>query len=179
MNARRWKFIAGGVGALALCGVGVCFGIGMLRPHRSESLSDFQLRAVRRAYDGAPPVIPHPPLGGACTNCHADTPREVPGIGTAPPNPHLKTPGLGEACRCRQCHVFAVTPELYVTNTFEGIQQKPRGGDRLYTHAPPVIPHHVFLREDCLACHAGLGARQEIRCTHPDRINCLQCHARP
>ena len=32
---------------------------------------------------------------------------------------------------------------------------------------------------DCLARHAGPSARQEIRCTHPDRTNCLQCHALP
>src|SRR5438309_206520 len=53
--------------------------------------SESQRRSARRAYDRAPPVIPHPRLGGACIHCHGDTGRELPGIGWAPPNPHLKT----------------------------------------------------------------------------------------
>jgi cytochrome c-type protein NapB len=179
MTARKRKFVAGGAVALAVCGIGVLLATVVLRPHRSQSLSEFQVRAARRAYDGAPPVIPHPPLGSACTNCHTETPREFPGVGIAPPNPHLKTAGLSEASRCRQCHVFAVTGELFATNSFEGLEQKPRRGNRLYPHAPPVMPHHVFMREDCLSCHSGPGVRQEIRCTHPDRINCVQCHVLP
>jgi hypothetical protein len=68
-----------------------------------------KVRAARRAYDGAPPVIPHPPLSGTCTTCHGSAAVEVPGVGLAPPNPHLKTPGLSEKSRCRQCHVFTAT----------------------------------------------------------------------
>ena len=30
-----------------------------------------EVRAERRLYDGAPPVIPHRPLGADCTACHA------------------------------------------------------------------------------------------------------------
>jgi cytochrome c-type protein NapB len=138
-----------------------------------------QVRARRRAYDGAPPVIPHKRLGGACATCHATAPREVPGVGLAPPNPHLHTPGMSAASRCEQCHVFATPGIPFADNSFRGLAQDLRRGERLYPRAPPVLPHPVFMREDCAACHDGPAARPEVRCTHPDRINCLQCHARP
>jgi cytochrome c-type protein NapB len=138
----------------------------------------FQVRAARRAYDGAPPVIPHAPLGGACTDCHTATGRELPGLGIAPANPHLRTPGLSAASRCQQCHVFRTSDDLFTASAFEGLPQKPRHGPRLYADAPPVIPHHVFMREDCNACHSGQDARPQIRCSHPERARCLQCHAR-
>jgi cytochrome c-type protein NapB len=138
--------------------------------------SQFLVRAGRRAYDGAPPVIPHQPLGGACTTCHTGTARAVPGIGTAPPNPHLQTAGLSESSNCRQCHVFQRTMETLVASDFQPLPQHLRKGDRLDAYAPPVIPHGVFMREDCAACHGGVAARPEIRCTHPERLNCVQCH---
>lgn len=146
-------------------------------PTNNIAAKTLEIRAARRAYDGAPPVIPHPPLGAACQTCHTNEAREVPGVGLALPNPHLKTVGLGDYARCQQCHVFqTVTTEL-VANRFTPLAQSYRAGDRLYPGAPPVIPHHVFMREDCNACHTGPAARPEIRCTHPERLNCLQCHA--
>lgn len=134
-------------------------------------------RAARRAFDGAPPVIPHDRLG-ACLACHGEERIEVPGLGLAPKNPHGETPGMGDA-RCEQCHVFQRTDEVFVASEFEGRPQDLRAGPRAYEGAPAALPHPVFLREDCLACHAGPAAREELRCTHPERTRCLQCHARP
>ena len=146
-------------------------------PPNAVVAKSLELRALRRAYDGAPPVIPHPPLGAACQTCHAQEAREVPGVGLALPNPHLKTVGLGDHVRCQQCHVFqTVTTEL-VANRFTPLAQTFRAGERLYPGAPPVIPHHVFMREDCATCHSGPATRPEIRCSHPERLNCVQCHA--
>ena len=48
--------------------------------------------------------------------------------------------------------------------------------ERLAAGSPPVMPHPVFMRESCAACHAGPSARAEIRCTHETRTNCRQCH---
>ena len=42
--------------------------------------------------------------------------------------------------------------------------------------SPPVIPHKLFMRENCLSCHAGPSAPKEIRMSHPERVNCRQCH---
>jgi cytochrome c-type protein NapB len=147
-------------------------------PPRPTPVTPASVRAERRAYEGAPPVIPHGPLGPSCTVCHADTARDVPGVGLAPPNPHRKTPGLSDAARCQQCHVFQATREVLVANQFRPRLQDLRRGERLYAGAPPVVPHGLFLREDCVACHAGPAGRPEIRCSHPERVNCLQCHAR-
>lgn len=133
-------------------------------------------RAERRAYDGAPPVIPHPSFGAACTSCHTSQGIEVKGVGFAPPSPHEKTPGMGGSPRCQQCHVFQAGESLFAENTFEGLPQDLRSGERLYAGAPPIIPHALFMREHCLACHTGPAAREEVRCSHPDRLRCQQCH---
>ena len=133
-------------------------------------------RAERRMYDGAPPVIPHRPFSGQCVVCHTTDGIEVEGVGFAPPMPHEDTGGLSATSRCTQCHVFQRTDELFVASTFEGVPQDLRRGDRLHAFAPPVIPHRVFMRENCAACHTGPAAREEIRTTHPDRARCTQCH---
>jgi len=101
---------------------------------------------------------------------------ELPGRGYAPANPHLGTPKSNYTTRCRQCHVFAATTKVFVDNQFAGIAQDLRHGDRMYSGAPPVIPHRIVMRENCSACHSGPAARPEIRCTHPERTNCRQCH---
>jgi hypothetical protein len=33
------------------------------------------------------------------------------------------------------------------------------------------------MRENCRACHAGPGAVDVLRTTHPQRVSCRQCHA--
>ena len=48
--------------------------------------------------------------------------------------------------------------------------------DPLNPLAPPVMPHSAFMRENCLACHSGPAAREEIRTPHPERPRCGQCH---
>ena len=133
-------------------------------------------RAQRRAFDGAPPVIPHARLGATCTECHTETGKQVPERGYAPANPHLHTAGLSATAICNQCHVFKNSTEVFSDNDFVGLAQTFAGGDRLYPTAPPVIPHRVFMRENCNACHDGVSAREEIRCDHAQRTNCHQCH---
>lgn len=133
-------------------------------------------RAERRLYDGAPPVIPHPPLQINCVACHTDTGKETPPIGFAPANPHRQTAGIGATAHCQQCHVFRRDESLFTPSEFRGLTQTVSKAERLYAGAPPVIPHPVFMRENCLSCHSGPSARQEIRCSHPLRKNCRQCH---
>jgi cytochrome c-type protein NapB len=134
------------------------------------------IRAERRAYDGAPPVIPHNDFGMTCTQCHNLGGIEVPDVGFAPPYPHDGTLGLSGLARCRQCHVFAATDGTFVANSFVGLPQDLRRGRRLNPIAPPTIPHRIFMRENCLACHGGAAAREEIRTSHPERVRCRQCH---
>lgn len=135
------------------------------------------VRAQRRAYDGAPPTIPHAVMGVACTACHNERGMAVAGVGFAPPTPHEFTPGLSLTSRCEQCHVYKHTGELFAASEFVPLAQDLRRGKRLYPGAPPVMPHAISMRDNCSACHTGPAAREEIRCSHPERSRCGQCHA--
>lgn len=137
------------------------------------------VRAERRAFDGAPPVIPHEPLKADCITCHTLTGKEVPQLGFAPANPHSHTSMAGQTQNCRQCHVFRNTDEEFAESLFVGIPQTITRGSRAYPGAPPMIPHSELMRENCLACHSGPSARKEILCTHTTRTNCKQCHLFP
>ncbi len=160
--------------ANALLLVAICIAAGCDASATTTELTSSTVRAARRAYDGSPPVIPHAPLGAACIECHTAEGKESPGLGFAPANPH--THKVGATRNCRQCHVFSEAAESFVESEFVGLRQGLRRGDRLFNGAPPVIPHAVFMRENCAACHSGATARPEIRCTHPERVNCGQCH---
>jgi cytochrome c-type protein NapB len=135
-------------------------------------------RRKRRAFDGAPPVIPHAiSQGGApeCLACHANGFRL--GSAVAAPIPHARLDS------CTQCHVvadapFARTPPsnaAIAVNTF-AIAHEVTAGVRAYTGAPPVIPHSTWMRESCLACH-GPGGAAGLLTRHPQRQSCTQCHA--
>lgn len=144
------------------------------RPEATKTAAS--ARSTRRAFDGAPPVIPHSRIGASCTECHSERGMAIDELGFAPPSPHGETHGLSDASRCTQCHVYRTTDTLFVASTFEGLAQDLRRGERQHPEAPPVVPHPVFMRENCTACHAGPAAREEIRTTHPERQNCRQCH---
>jgi len=134
------------------------------------------VRAERRLYDGAPPVIPHENFGMACAECHDARGVDVPGVGFAPPQPHSNTAGMSASSRCVQCHVFKQSDTVFAASEFVGLRQDLRHGARLNPIAPPTIPHKTFMRENCLACHSGAAAREEIRTSHPERVRCRQCH---
>ncbi len=138
-------------------------------------------RASRRAYNGAPPTVPHPidQRGSqSCLACHGQPTR----IGD------VDVPRMSHALysQCIQCHApkngpgsaLASPPaeaaHPVLANSFSGLQ--PTGGTRAYLGAPPVMPHTTAMRQNCLACH-GPGGSSVIKTTHPQRQNCLQCHA--
>jgi len=133
-------------------------------------------RANGRAYDGAPPTIPHDATIGACVTCHDGDGTVIDGVGIAPASPHGTDAALGNMQRCRQCHVPMQAQTLLVASLFTGLPQGPWKGQRATPNAPPTIPHTLQLREHCAACHTGSTARAEIRTTHPERTRCRQCH---
>ena len=133
-------------------------------------------RATTRAYDGAPPTIPHDAAVGSCVTCHDQDGSQIDGVGVAPASPHGEGAAAGAMQRCRQCHVPVETVALFVASRFTGLPQGPWKGGRATPGAPPTIPHPLQLRENCLACHAGPAARAEIRTSHPERVRCRQCH---
>lgn len=130
----------------------------------------------RRAYPGAPPIIPHPladptTFGGrACLECHGDGGWVQKFSAFAPVTPHP------ELINCVQCHVPRTVTSLMRGSTFVRAVEPPIH-QAAFKGSPPAIPHDLQMRDNCLACHAGPAAVREIRVTHPERSNCRQCHA--
>jgi len=130
-----------------------------------------------RAYYGAPPVIPHPiasmnTIGAqSCLKCHEKGGYVSKFKAFAPVTPH---PNL---VSCVQCHVPVNDDKLFAESNFTGMG-KPELNQRAMMGSPPVIPHKIHMRETCLSCHSGPSAPSAIKTTHPERINCLQCHAK-
>lgn len=130
-----------------------------------------------RAFPGAPPYIPHPikndrNLGGnSCLKCHQNGGFVSKFKSYAPVSPHP------EMENCRQCHVLNDTETLFKENHFYKMPAPLAGENNALTGSPPIIPHQIQMRENCLACHAGPAAPIEIKVSHPERSNCRQCHA--
>lgn len=129
---------------------------------------------ARRAYPGAPPPVPHPvadgrSIGGrSCLVCHGDGGWVNVFRAYAPVTPHP------ELASCLQCHVASGRAEPFRPSTYA--PPPPPIAAAALPGSPPPIPHALQLRESCLACHAGPSAVREIRTTHPERVNCRQCH---
>ena len=129
-----------------------------------------------RAFVGAPPTIPHPinndgVVGGNdCLKCHDNGGFVDKFSAYAPVTPHP------EMTNCRQCHVEKKTDRFFKENYFAKIVAPSVGDNNALLTSPPMIPHQIQMRENCLACHAGPAAPKEIRVSHPERVNCRQCH---
>jgi cytochrome c-type protein NapB len=131
---------------------------------------------ARRAYSGAPPVIPHQDFdakgmgGKACLSCHSDG-AFVPFLKAyAPVVPHP------EMTNCKSCHVFDDKVAAWQGSSFAPLAPPTIGGSAM-PGSPPPIPHTLDMRNNCLSCHGGPSAVNEIRTSHPERVNCRQCHA--
>lgn len=151
---------------------------GKYEPTQQEKEASLEIRAQSRAYNGAPPTIPHPidQLSTAsCNACHAAGLKSETLRASQTPHPYYSN--------CTQCHVaqsvgFGSATEsetLFRDNSFVGAPA-PTGGERAYAKAPPVIPHSTWMRNNCLSCH-GRTALPGMETTHPWRTNCVQCHA--
>jgi cytochrome c-type protein NapB len=141
---------------------------------RAEALA---ARAARRAFDGAPPVIPHPidELGFPnCLACH--------GAGAVVGRhgeQRVATQRSHEPyASCTQCHApteraGSAGAEL-AANGFVG-RRSPVRGSRAWPGAPPTIPHSTWMRSECTSCHGPAGL-SPLRSPHLDRRSCTQCH---
>jgi len=152
-----------------------------------------------RAFPGAPPRIPHgltreEYLTNRCLVCH-ERGGYAPRFGAyAPVTPHpeyaaclqchvpdamsvgVPLPGERGQLVCRQCHVDPDRPPPSLVSLNWVSRPWPTLGGAALPGGPPIIPHSLQLRGDCVACHAGPGAVRELRTRHPERGNCRQCH---
>ncbi len=142
----------------------------------TDSQKQFALamRQQNRAFNGAPPTIPHPVeqlSTQTCMVCH--------GNGVKTETFRVSKMSHQFLANCTQCHVEAVPQNFTATefgeNTFVGLPA-PTGGARAFPNAPPTIPHSTWMRVDCMSCHGPTGLHG-IRTAHPWRQNCQQCHA--
>ncbi len=137
-----------------------------------------QARNRLRAYEGAPPTVPHEVTQATldCAGCHSR--GGVLADRTAPRMSHGPMPS------CTQCHVpealprgmrEAALPDPGDDNTFVGLRG-PLRGERAYAGAPPTIPHATRMRGECASCH-GPSGKIGLRTPHPFQASCTQCHA--
>jgi nitrate reductase (cytochrome), electron transfer subunit len=146
-------------------------------PDEQAKRAGLAARASRRAYAGAPPVIPHQVAARSaesCLVCH-DKGQRV-GDRVASPMPHALY------VNCLQCHAppppaaLGAAESGMAPSAFRG-QPEPLKGARAGIGSPPEIPHTTRMRENCLACHGPQGNTPALRTTHAWRVNCRQCHA--
>jgi cytochrome c-type protein NapB len=136
-------------------------------------------RSSRRAYDGAPPVVPHPvpqDSAASCLACH--------GPGLVIKDKVASKMSHAPYASCTQCHVPAVGPGILAPesellaalaeNEFAGLAG-PQKGTRAWAQAPPTVPHSTLMHSDCLSCHGPQGLFG-LRTPHPERQACVQCH---
>jgi len=134
-------------------------------------------RAALRAYDGAPPVVPHPVRAGSaaeCLACHGE--GFALGARVASRIPHRAY------ASCTQCHVSAEAP-FTILPANAAVQAESRWvglapvakGRVAWVGAPPAVPHSTRMRESCESCHGPMGDAA-LQTPHPERASCLQCH---
>jgi len=127
-----------------------------------------------RAFHGAPPTIPHQieevGIGSKdCLKCHENGGFVDQFKAYTPVTPHP------DKSNCVQCHVQVKSKSFFVPSGWVR-NSSPEIGNQALQGSPPTVPHSLQLRENCLSCHAGPSAVKEIRTTHPNRVNCRQCH---
>ncbi len=132
-------------------------------------------RATLRAYDGAPPVIPH-----AITDLNIQSCRACHALGLQAGDKIAKMVSHTYLTNCTQCHVEAQpdvpgSTDLSAGNLFAGLRPSGYGGTRAWAGAPPVVPHTTFMRTNCISCHGEHGY-DGWRPDHLSRTNCVQCH---
>jgi cytochrome c-type protein NapB len=146
-------------------------------PAPDQTAAALAQRTQRRAFSGAPPVVPHAidqKSAASCLVCHGEGMRV--GQVVAPRMSHEMF------ANCTQCHVESSNRALPPTRgpraaatLFEGLDT-PGPGERAWPGAPPMIPHTTWMRENCISCHGEFG-HAGLRTSHPWRSNCTQCHA--
>jgi cytochrome c-type protein NapB len=147
-----------------------------IKPSEADKAVSSKLRSSRRAFNGAPPIIPHAvqnTTDSACYACHGNGMKMAGLKASVMSHPYL--------ANCTQCH--APPPPLPfeaaerpVETSFVGLPA-PKAGQRAFPGAPPTIPHSQWMRENCNACHGGPNGWSGMESTHPWRTNCTQCHA--
>jgi cytochrome c-type protein NapB len=140
-------------------------------------------RSLNRAFDGAPPTIPHVVDGKTTSECLACHEKGATVFGKrAAAMSHERHDS------CTQCHVAAggppsPPPPPLASNSFDGLTASNKG-ERAWPGSPPKIPHSTLMRTECGSCHGVAGA-VGLRTRHRMQANvsaaawresCTHCH---
>ncbi|HJP30272.1 MAG TPA: hypothetical protein QGF95_06930 [Candidatus Latescibacteria bacterium] len=150
----------------------------LMQPASGVPLRNLATFYARRAYPGAPPVVPHAVDANinrtqACNVCHEK------GGFTPKYNAYVPVTPHPQYRNCLQCHAqsMAVSEgmESLADNDWLSVRIPSLHRPALPGNPPPM-PHGLQLRQSCLSCHAGPAAVPDVRTSHPERVNCQQCH---
>ena len=145
---------------------------GLVAPAAAAKRSSLAERAARRAYYGAPPIIPHEiPVEDVgpkvCLSCHLRGGYVAKWDAFAPLTPHPDWQS------CWQCHVPRSGAKPFRGNDFAPLTP-PELPTSALPGAPPPIPHEVQRRTNCTACHNSHASPDPLKSDHTERQHCRQ-----
>ena len=149
---------------------------GLRRQPKRSVTEALEARAERRAYEGAPPVMPHSAIFGEgtkeCLDCHTVGMK----LGNRIAHPMSHAP----LANCVQCHVESehreFSPAEPSSSSFRGFRSlRASASPHAEGGPPPYVPHKISMRGQCLSCHGPFG-HSGLQTSHPERSNCVQCH---
>ncbi|MCB1159715.1 MAG: nitrate reductase cytochrome c-type subunit [Leptospiraceae bacterium] len=142
------------------------------KSEKEAKLDSFrEKRYTNRAYEGAPPTIPHSVEEWGrenCLSCHEEGKAAREGK-LAKVTPHAFQ------LSCRQCHVPSVSNSQFQKTDFVGYRLTGVL-NKVQALSPPYIPHRLQDRKNCIACHLSESSPEILKPAHGLRVNCLQCH---
>ncbi|MDH4200056.1 MAG: nitrate reductase cytochrome c-type subunit [Spirochaetia bacterium] len=158
---------------------------GMVCSQKNDRAAYVNQRAKSRAYEGAPPVIPHFITKSGtryCLSCHgkgivfereARVMNQKNALSKITPHPTW--------VNCLQCHVIQNDVRLFHKNKFKTFrlahpEKIAKTGEEV---APPLRPHQEENRENCVVCHLSKTADSSIIPKHGMMEGCEACHMVP
>jgi nitrate reductase cytochrome c-type subunit len=149
----------------------------LMQPAAGVRLRSIATYYERRAYPGAPPAVPHvvdaeTNRTQACNVCHEK------GGFTPKFNAYVPVTPHPQYRNCLQCHAQGAIENPvadFVDHDWLSVRL-PKLHRPALPGNPPPMAHPLRLHNNCLSCHSGPAAVAEVRTSHPERVNCQQCH---
>jgi len=144
-----------------------------------------QMREKReslRAYEGAPPVIPHSinrTTSDYCLVCHEKgVIFEAEAVVMNQKNAQAKITPHPQWVNCIQCHGLRIDDSKFRKNKFMPyrITSTPFTKTKDNEGTPPAMPHMLQNHDNCIVCHLSKTAYATIIPEHGETEGCPLCH---
>ena len=123
--------------------------------------------AISQRFAAYVPVTPHADRG-MCLQCHVGVDAVI-GVSDQAADPNS---------RCVLCHPATGGRPREDARVTWATTSWPVAAVAHAGAGAAADPARTAFRENCLTCHGGPSAVEEIRTSHPERSNCRQCHLR-